>query len=353
MVEPSRRGFLQAVAAAAMSGLAKGARGSGGSAMEIRRPRALRPGSRVALVAPASHLFDPDRYRQAEEVVRSLDLVPVMAPHARKQRGFLAGTDEERLSDLHWAFGEPAIDALWCLRGGYGSLRLLDRLDYDLIGRNVKPLIGYSDITALQLALAKRCRLVSFHGPMLNADLSEYALEEFRRVLFRAEAPGRLGAPPARDARPGRIERQNRITVLSPGRASGPLLGGNLSLVTRLIGTPYLPDLVGCLLFLEDVGEAAYRIDGMLSQLRLSGILHGVAGIVFGKFTEESARASESDRLPVETVLQELTRDLGVPVISGWMCGHVGDQTTVPQLVPAELDAAAGTVRVLEAAVVA
>jgi muramoyltetrapeptide carboxypeptidase len=314
-------------------------------------PKGLEKGMTVALISPSSPLFDPDRYRQAEDVVRSLGLVPKLGAHATARYGYLAGRDEERLSDLESAFADESVDAIWCLRGGYGALRLLPRFRFDLVRANPKILLGYSDITALHLAIAAKVGLVGFHGPMLNTDLSEYSQAELWKVLGKGAKATVIGTPPVPNPKPGQTERSHRVLTIRGGKARGRLFGGNLSLVTRLVGTPYLPDLAGALLFLEDVGESGYRIDGMLCQLRLAGVLQKVAGIIFGKFTEDVPKTADQGRLPTETVLRELTSDLEVPVIAGWMCGHVADQTTVPCGISAEFDADRQTVSLLEAAV--
>ena len=264
---------------------------------------------------------------------------------------YLAGTDEVRARDLRAAFEDDDVDAIWCLRGGYGALRILPLLDYGMIKANPKPFIGYSDVSALHVAMNKLCGLVTFHGPMPSSDLSDYARDELRRVVGRAEIPGTVGQLPEEESAPGTVDGERRTVTITSGRARGPITGGNLSLITRLLGTPFEPDLKGRVLFLEDVGEAAYRIDGMLTQLRLSGKLKACAGIALGRFTDAGG-GGQPVKLPLETVLRELLGDLGIPVYWGLACGHVKDQTTLPYGVEAELDADAGTLKILDAAVV-
>ncbi|MAG56790.1 MAG: LD-carboxypeptidase [Planctomycetes bacterium] len=304
----------------------------------------------IGLVAPASHLFDPDGYRRAEARARSLGFKPKLFPAATSVHGYLAGEDMARAADLNAAFADDKVDAVWCLRGGYGCLRTLPHVDFDLIKRNPKVFIGYSDITALHLAIQKLVGLVTFHGPMLGSDVSEPSWDAVRRVVMTAKPAGPIGPVSSESPSAGQVAADERVVTLTGGVARGRLTGGNLSLVTRLLGTPFEPDLKGRILFLEDVGEAGYRIDGMLSQLRLSGKLGACAGIVFGRFTDAGG-GGQPVKLPLETILRELTMDLGIPVSWGFRCGHVDDQTTVPYGVNAELNADSGTVRLVDSAV--
>lgn len=316
----------------------------------LLEPRRLAPGARVALIAPASAPAEPDVVRCAADVLRSFGLEPVLGAHVFDRFGYLAGTDADRAADFNRAFADPSIDAVFCLRGGYGASRLLPLIDYDAVRANPKPLIGYSDITSLHLALHARTGLITFHGPVAAQEFSDYTASEFQRVLFGADWPAPLGAPPSVAARPGAVERRNRTVTLVPGRARGRLLGGNLTLLAHLCGTSYLPDFTGALLFLEDVGEAHYSIDRDLTQLWLNGILAQAAGIVFGKFTDPPASTWLHNR-SLEDVLGERCRALGIPAYMGAMIGHVEDQTTVPVGCLAEMDADTGVLTLLESPV--
>ena len=245
-------------------------------------------------------------------------------------------------------FGDDAVDAIWCVRGGYGASRLLPALDYALMQRKPKALIGFSDITALHLAIQRHAGLVTFHGPVAWRALTPYTLGQLKRVLWAPEAPARLAAPPPFAAGEGRVDWDNRVTTLVPGRARGRLLGGNLCLLAHLCGTPYFPDLRGAILFLEDVEEAYYRIDRFLTQLWLAGALDGVAGVAFGKFTDCEPSPFFLQNRPLEDILAERFRTLGVPAVAGLMIGHIDDQTTLPIGCQAELDADAGVLTLLE-----
>ncbi len=316
--------------------------------MTPRLPRRLSAGQTIGLVAPSAAPNESDRIRFATETVESLGLRVRPGAHLLDRDGYLAGADAARAADLNAMFADDAVDGVWCLRGGYGASRLLPMLDYDLIRRKPKALIGYSDITALHMAIHTRARLVTFHGPVAWRPLTPYTLGELRRVLCATEAPVRLGAPPPVERGEGRVESDNRVTTLVPGTARGHLIGGNLCLMAHLTGTPYAPDLRGAILFLEDVDEHFYRIDRYLTQLWLSGALAGVAGVAFGKFTRcEPSPFFVQNRL-LEDILAERCRALGVPAVAGLMIGHVDDQTTLPIGCLAELDADAGTLTLLE-----
>jgi muramoyltetrapeptide carboxypeptidase len=316
--------------------------------MLLLRPHRLAPGQTIGMVAPSAAPNDPERIRFAIDTVESLGFKVKPAAHLFDREGYLAGSDAARADDLNAMFADDGVDAIWCVRGGYGASRILPALDYALIRRKPKALIGYSDITALHMAIHRHAGLVTFHGPVAFRAFTPYSLGELKRVLWAPQAPVRLGGPPPFPRAEGWLDGENRVTTLVPGRARGRLLGGNLCLMAHLCGTPYFPDLRGAILFLEDVEEAYYRIDRMLTQLWLSGALAGVAGVAFGKFTNCNPSQFFLQNRPLEDILAERCRALGVPAISGIMVGHIEDQTTLPVGCLAELDADAGTLTLLE-----
>ncbi|HEY7637752.1 MAG TPA: LD-carboxypeptidase [Gemmatimonadales bacterium] len=318
-----------------------------GSKPLVRPPRLTR-GSRVALVAPAGPVLERDDLIRAELLCRALDYEPVMGSHAGNRYGYLAGSDDQRLGDLNAALQDPSIDAVWCLRGGYGATRILDRVDFEALARRPKPLIGYSDITALLNAGVRLAKVVTFHGPVARASMPAFSRWHFERVLACAEPAGRLGRIP--DRPDVLIPQENRIVPLRPGIAEGPLVGGNLSLLQCLIGTPWFPRLEGAILFLEDVGEDLYRVDRMLAHLRAIGALAGLAGIVVGRFTELKRHTGDG-ALGFDEVVSSYLLPLAIPVAYGFPVGHIPDQWTLPLGVRARLDAGAGEVEILEAAV--
>ncbi len=318
-----------------------------GSKAPARPPRLAR-GSRVALVAPAGPLLERDDLTRAEALCRALDYEPVMGSHTARRYGYLAGTDEERLGDLNAALSDRSVDAIWCIRGGYGTTRILDRIDFEALSRRPRALIGFSDITTILNAAVSRAGVVAFHGPVARASMPAFSRWHFERVLACAEPAGRLGRLPSQPD--VLVPREDRIVTLSGGIAEGPLLGGNLSLLQCLIGTPYFPDFDGAILFLEDAGEALYRVDRMLAHLRLVGTLDRLAGVVIGRFTGLE-RNSADGALGFDEVLETYLRPLGIPVGYGFPVGHVDDQWTLPLGVRARFDADAGELELLEAAV--
>lgn len=324
--------------------------GSTATALTLLKPRALKPGDTVGLVAPASYTFDLWRLDDAAARVRAIGLEPKFGKNVRGRRGFLAGTDEERVADLHDMFADRSVSAIFSLQGGYGTPRLLDRLDYDLIRRNPKILLGFSDITGLHLAISKKSGLVTFHGPNMLGSLPPRTLESLKKALFVAEPIGEVTNP--EEADPLNVEFPLR--TVAPGVARGRMTGGNLTLITHTMGTPYEIETKDRILLLEDTGEAPYRIDRMLVQLRLAGKLQSAAGIVFGTCTDcAPSRSSFEISLSLSDVLQELLGSLGKPVLAGILFGHTKEKAIIPIGVEAELDAGAKKLTIVEAATVA
>lgn len=298
----------------------------------MRRPPLLAPGARVALVSPAGPLRGESDLARAADNARALGWIPVPGAHVLARDGYFAGDDAARLDDLNRALRDPSVDAVWCARGGYGAMRLLPAIDYDALARHPKPILGYSDITALHLAVQRRCGLVSFHAPTARAVLTPFTRASLERAVMAGTDPCMPGEAAPR--------------MIRSGAARGVLAGGNLALVASLVGTPYAPVLDGTILVLEDVNEAIYRVDRMMQQLLLSGALQGCRGIVFGHCTS-CAEESDDGARRLDDVLAEIAHILDVPCIVGVPLGHIADQWTLPLGAEAELDAAAGTVRVL------
>jgi len=299
----------------------------------MRLPPPLSAGARVALVAPAGPLRGEQDLQAAIDHATSLGWEALPAPHALARNGYLAGTDDERANDLNAALRDDRVDGIWCLRGGYGAMRILSALDYDAMRRHPRPLLGYSDITALHCAINARSGVASYHAPTARSELTEFSRDSLVRAVVEQVDP--CGSAPL-------------ARTLRGGRATGRLVGGNLALLAALAGTPYAPDYADAILVLEDVGEATYRIDRMLQQLRLSGALDRVAGIAFGQFTE-STDPLDAELCPLDDILREAADAAGVPAVAGIPLGHVGDQWTIPLGARAELDADARTLHVLPA----
>jgi muramoyltetrapeptide carboxypeptidase len=315
------------------------------------RPRALRAGDTVGLVTPATEVPDPDRLALAEHTIKYLGLRVKRGRNVGRRLGTYRESVETRLDDLHSMFRDPEVRGIFAIRGGYGSAHLLDRIDYDLIRRHPKVFVGYSDITAMHLAINRHARLVTFHGPVVLSRFTDYTQQHFRKVLFENAPPGKLTNPPeSNEVRPS-----HSLRMVRPGTATGQLVGGNLSLIVSTLGTPYEIDARGKILFLEDVEEQAYSIDRMLTQLRLAGKLKDAAGIIWGECDGCGVRDYKpSTVLPfsVGEVVDNLLGTLQIPVLSGLTIGHTSDQLTLPLGVTATLDAAGGTLDIKEAGVI-
>jgi muramoyltetrapeptide carboxypeptidase len=314
----------------------------------VLRPRALRPGDTIAVVAPAgpSH---PERLADGAALLRSWGFEVRLMPSTGVSRGFLAGeSDEAKAAELSACFADPSVAGIMCARGGYGSMRLLPFIDWDAVRGNPKVFCGYSDISALHMAIRREAGLVTFHGPIAERQGDDpdgphpWTTAGLQGALTSTGPLGAIAPPP--DAPP--------MTVIRGGTATGPLVGGNLTLVAALAGTRWQLDAQGCILLLEDTNEAPYRVDRMLTQLRMAGILNGVQGIVFGDSPTCDVPPDEPRNFPLTTVIADRLGDLGIPVIYGFPCGHTRFRATLPFNIPATLDADAGTITVLEPACV-
>ncbi len=315
---------------------------------KMLKPKRLRPGDTVGIIAPASGVA-PETWDRAVRNIESLGFKARIGKNARGRLSFLSATDKERLEDLHWAFSDPEISAVWCVRGGGGAPRLLPDVDFALIRKNPKIFIGFSDITALHVAIHQRTGLVTFHGPVASSEYSDYTRKHVMSVLCEPSATHRVDVSEFNAAKESAYF---RTEMLRKGKAVGRLIGGNLALLTAVAGTPYaLGDLKGRLLFIEDVNEPAYRVDRMLTQLRQSCDLRSVAGIALGIFDEGGATPAKTSQ-PIMDVFRDRLGDLGVPMVYGLSFGHIRDNLTLPYGVQAELDADNATLTYLEPAVI-
>jgi muramoyltetrapeptide carboxypeptidase len=296
----------------------------------VLRPPALRPGDTVRLVSPSGPTR-PDRVARGVALLTGWGLRVEVGRHAYDRNGFLAGTDADRLTDLNEALRDPTVRAVVCTRGGYGVQRIVDGLDLAAVRADPKPVVGFSDITALQLALWRGARLATVHGPGAAwlDERTPIASAHALRAALMSTAPVVLQRDPAEETAP----------VSVPGTAQGILLGGNLCLLTSSVGTVDLPDLDGVVLLLEEVGEPPYKVDRMLTHLRRAGLLRAVAGVALGQFTD----CADDWPVSIVDVLAERLGDLGVPVLGGLPVGHGTGQLSVPLGVPAVVDVATGT----------
>jgi muramoyltetrapeptide carboxypeptidase len=315
----------------------------------ILKPDRLCFGDTVGIVAPASPPPDPAAVDRAVAGLEKMGFKPRLAKNIRARLGFLAGGDRERAADLMALFADKKVRAILCLRGGYGAARLLARLDYALIRRNPKIFAGYSDITSLHSALARKVRLITFHAPMLNSELLAPHCPEFTRKSFLRTV---MEAQPAGGISEGCTEKT--ATILHGGVAEGRLTGGNLSVLCASVGTPFQPDFTGRILFFEDVGERPYRLDRMLTHLLNAGILQKVAGVAVGvnrDCEEPKTPGRDEFRQTAADVLKERLAQLRVPVVTGLPFGHQPMNATLPVGARARLDGNRGELFITEAAV--
>jgi len=344
-----RREFLQSAAmAAVVSALPAPARPT--EAASVLKPKRLAAGDTVTLVAPANATFNSVELQIAKESLEALGFKVKIGAHLLDRHGYLAGDDKARADDINQAFGDRSVAAVHAIRGGWGSARLLPHLDFDTIRRNPKVLIGYSDITALLLSIHARAGLVTFHGPIGLGRWDSYSLDYYKRVLFNGELVT-YGNKQGLSDRNALVQTEFRHQTITPGKARGRLLGGNLTVMTAILGSPYLPDWDNAILFTEDVGEDYYRIDRMLTQLKLAGVLGKIKGFVFGSCSECGPGNGNFGALTLEEIFADHVKPLGVPAWQGAMIGHAQPQWTLPVGVEVEIDADAGTIRLLEAPV--
>jgi muramoyltetrapeptide carboxypeptidase len=313
------------------------------------KPERLRFGDTVGVIAPASAPDDPADVDNFAEALKNLGFKPKLAPNLRKRLGFLAGDDQARASDLMAMFSDTEVKAIICLRGGYGSARISRMLDYHVIKRNAKVFVGFSDITSLHCDFLTHSRMVSFHGPTLNTSITDakpaqFTLQSLYRTVMKPDAPGGICDDDTRKA----------VTILQKGTATGPLIGGNLSVLAATIGTPFQPPFKDAIFFFEDVDEKPYRFDNWLTQLLNAGLLQQVAGVAVGTnkdCVDPDAAKSKEFQQTVEDVLKDRLLPLGVPVVTGLPFGHVHLNATLPVGLQATLDGVNGDLIINEAAV--
>lgn len=314
------------------------------------KPPALNPGDTVGLIASASPVDDPSLIQHATERLQALGLKVKYGKSLFNHEGYLAGSDEQRAADLNAMFADPTIKAIIQLRGGWGSNRILELLDYDAIKQHPKIIMGYSDITALLIAIQAKTGLITFHGPMPSTPWPAFTTQYVRDILFAGKSITFNNIAPTED---DLIATQNRIQTIHAGTTTGQLIGGNLTVLTSMVGSRYLPDWHGKILFVEDTGEDIYRIDRMLTQLKLAGVLNQISGFIFGKCTDCSygKEAKSYGSLTLMQVIDKHIKPLNIPAWYGAMIGHEDLIFTIPEGVNVKIDATNGTIAMLESAV--
>ncbi len=315
------------------------------------KPKLLKKGDRVAIIAPSTPA-DPDKVRKSEKGLRALGLEPVYYPSCFSYHGHLSGIDEIRLKDLHDAFSDETIKGIICLKGGSGATRLLDKIDYRIISDHPKVFVGYSDITALHLAFQNECGLVTFHGPMALSDMYRYdhdevkfdpfSYESYHNNLFESKPLGEIENP-----------KEYPLEKLVGGKAEGPLVGGNLSLMISTLGSPYEINTKGKILFIEEVHESAYVVDRMLTALALAGKFRDCSGVILGTWTDctqEDKKSYGGKDLSLQEIFDEVIKPWGKPTICGLYAGHNTPQMTLPLGVHLKMDADLKTICFTESA---
>ena len=304
----------------------------------------LKFGDTLGFIAPSGAVRTEGAIERAVQETERMGFKVKLGESAGQKYGYLSGTDELRARDINAMFADDEVDAIVCLRGGYGAMRLLDKIDYDLIARHPKIFVGFSDITALHIALLNRCGLATFHGPMAAANwagkpLDDFSRDSMYRSLMNAVPAGELSNPPE-------YPRQ----MVNPGQAEGLLVGGNLMLIASSLGTPWEIDTKGRIIFIEEVGERTYCVDRMLTQLRLAGKFDECAGVVFGDFADCPVEYPEFG-LTLEEIIRDVVAPCGKPIFTGLRCGHCTPKLTLPFGVKCRMDAEKCSLTVLESAV--
>jgi muramoyltetrapeptide carboxypeptidase len=315
--------------------------------LKIVKPAALKKGDTIGLVCPAYSAFIKEEVQITIESLQAMGFNVVQGKHIFDRYGYLAGKDEDRAADINEMFANKKIDAIMAIHGGWGCARILPLLDYELVKKNPKIFIGYSDITALLLGIYSQTGLVTFHGPVGSSTWNSFSVEYFQDILIEKKAVKMTNPVRKNDTL---VQTEDRIYTITSGKASGKLIGGNLTVLSHILGSKYVPDFTGAILFIEDVQEDTYRIDRMITQLKLAGILNQIAGFVFGKCTDCPPSKSYGS-LTLEDIFEDHIKPLNIPAFSGAMIGHIKDKFTVPVGIEASIDADEGSITLKEPAV--
>ncbi|MCH6575607.1 MAG: LD-carboxypeptidase [Bacteroidetes bacterium] len=312
--------------------------------MRIIKPAKLKTGDVIGIIAPASAPVDPTKLENGIRYIEKNGYRVELGKNISKINGYLAGTDQERADDLNSMFKNKNVKAIICLRGGYGASRILDKINYKLIRSNPKILVGYSEITALQMAILQKSGLVTFAGPMVATDfgneITSYTEDFFWRIVSSNKKIGRLKYPD-----------DDKLVSITKGGASGRIIGGNLSVFAALIGTDYFPDLKGRILMIEEVDELPYKVDRLLNQLRLLKVFKQIKGIILGRFVDCIEHDTSKRTLTLGEVMEDYMKDLKIPVLYTFPHGHIKDKVTVPFGINIKMNASKGFVEYLESAV--
>lgn len=340
----NKRSFLKSLGLLATSSPLLGLDFATTGPSPTRYPNALQRGQTVGIISPSAATADRMEFTYAKEAMEALGLKVKLGAHFKNRFGHLAGTDEERASDLNTMFADPEVKAIICLRGGSGASRILPLIDYEQVKANPKPFMGYSDITAIHCALQSQAGLISFHGPNGSGAWNNFNSTQFQQLFFEQKL---LTYKNESNKGDDLVAKGNRIQTITAGTAEGKILGGNLTVLTALSGTPYYPDFQNSILFIEDVGEDPYRIDRMMSTLKLNGTLEKISGFVFGQCSD-CKPGSGYGAFTVDQIMDHYILPLQIPAYQGAMIGHIPRQFIIPVGAKVQLNASSGTLTLLE-----
>lgn len=312
--------------------------------MRIIKPKKLLKGDVIGLIAPGSNVDDPAILERGVSYLEKLGYRVELGINSDKSFGYLAGTDQQRIEDLHNMFKNKNVKAIICIRGGYGAFRLLDKIDYKLIKNNPKIFVGYSEITSLQMAMLHKTGLVTFAGPMIHPDFSNeinpYTEEFFWRMITSTKIIGRLTFP-----------EENNLSSITKGKGSGRIIGGNLAVFSAMIGTDYLPELNKKILVIEDIGELPYKIDRILNKMRIAKLFRQLNGLILGRFIDCYEHDPSKKTLTLGEVMEDYFRDLKIPILYTFPHGHINEKVTIPFGITVNMNATKGYVEYSESAV--
>ena len=336
-----RRNFLQNVAFIPAIGIAP-------IQNKIIKPKRLKAGDTIGLVCPAAPAFNRETVQVAVESMQALGFKVKMGKNIWKRYGYLAGTDEERAGDINDMFADTTVSGILCVHGGWGCARLLPLLNYDLIRKNPKVIVGYSDVTALLLGIHAQTGLVTFHGPVGSSTWNDFSVKYFKKVFMEAEKV-KYENPTAKGDNLTQVD--DRINTINKGVARGKLLGGNLTVLCHILGSKYTPDFKNTIIFCEDVEEQPYSVDRMINHLKLCGAFEAMNGFVFGKCTKCEPGSGSYGSLTLEDLWEDHIKPTKKPAFTGAMIGHINNKFTIPIGIEAEINADLGTIQFLENAV--
>ncbi|HEY6436887.1 MAG TPA: LD-carboxypeptidase [Ignavibacteriaceae bacterium] len=312
--------------------------------MNYIKPKKLKRGELIGIISPASAPNDENLVESGVKYIESFGYKTTLGKNVGKIRGYLAGTDEERVEDIHQMFGDNKVKAIFCLRGGYGASRMLDKINYKLIRKNPKIFVGFSEITSLQMAFLKKSNLISFAGPMLVSNFSSeincFTETNFWKAITSTSRPGRI-----------QIIENQQFSKIDIKETTGRLVGGNLSVFSSLIGSGFLPELKYKILFLEEIDEPPYKIDRMLNQLKLNKIFKQLNGIILGSFSDCVEKDKNKKTLALEEVWNDYFETIKVPVIHSFPHGHIKDILTFPFGIKVKMNVKKGFVEIVESGV--